>query len=621
MLRRGYGISSFSNEMLKRHRENACLNEYFKVKSEIEQKIGQLNKGGHSHFCRKCRALKEHIIAENERFNNCQLRNSKQLKLIDDDDNIKSFVEECIDNPTCFINRTRSSKKIAAPARASAGKDKQQSGGDSKTSKHGGSPIKSLPRKDQNPTDRNVLTKAKPIAHNTDGINASHNSGEAQEEVSQQRANAPASTSGRRKTQEQTLSQSVHHPVSGTDTHPSGSIEGTPNGEDHLSKPNKKIDLRVSTSQSNSPSGQIAKGHGVKNQERDGTAAVTEIFDTGAHAVKGVGTDACSEIIGGKETCDEKAVIKDSSHVTSYDASVNLDIIFDEYACSEDDFGELFVSETLSNEAPDRETSSSMAIGKEPPGIVPHTAVLNPSIDGDIEPTFLPQDQKFNVPQGVSEINKCQMIGDLVSTDGCVHSNSVPIFESSPLKEMCSEEQKNQDQLLSGQNSHQRDQLNQQVSEQQEGQLYSEQGSSLQVEGRSGGGKDLFIHINLYTFDNLCITHTEITNSIIYTFNYSYYSEATKLQAKEDLNDPDPTNIMSWIKTYKNYIISGLLPLVIFLLLFLLIKCTPMGTLFTKKKGRKRKEMNEKLQRVLSEPSATRESRIPFSYSAFEYSS
>ncbi|KMZ98958.1 hypothetical protein PVNG_05670 [Plasmodium vivax North Korean] len=72
---------------------------------------------------------------------------------------------------------------------------------------------------------------------------------------------------------------------------------------------------------------------------------------------------------------------------------------------------------------------------------------------------------------------------------------------------------------------------------------------------------------------------------------------------------------------YQKYIVNGLLPLIAVLLLIILIKFTPLGTIFTKKKRKKQNDMNEKLQRVLQQPSAESEQRrIPFSYSAFEYS-
>ncbi|CAI7724198.1 PIR protein [Plasmodium vivax] len=73
---------------------------------------------------------------------------------------------------------------------------------------------------------------------------------------------------------------------------------------------------------------------------------------------------------------------------------------------------------------------------------------------------------------------------------------------------------------------------------------------------------------------------------------------------------------------HKDYIMMGFIPMAFIPLLILLMKYTPLRAIFAKKKKKKRNDMNEKLQRVLFEPSnGSEEKRIPFSYSAFEYSS
>ncbi|CAI7721800.1 PIR protein [Plasmodium vivax] len=72
----------------------------------------------------------------------------------------------------------------------------------------------------------------------------------------------------------------------------------------------------------------------------------------------------------------------------------------------------------------------------------------------------------------------------------------------------------------------------------------------------------------------------------------------------------------------KNHIIQASVPMGIVLLFTLLFKYTPLWRLLTKRKRNKRSHMNEKLQRVLQQPSIASEERsIPFSYSTFEYSS
>ncbi|SCO65239.1 VIR protein [Plasmodium vivax] len=485
MVTRRYGMSSTASDILKRHKENACITNYIRVKNEIVQKINELQKKEPRQFCSKCDTIKKLIIAENEKVNNCYLRNSKSFKLIEDDD-IKDFIEECIDFRTCFHNRTSSAKKTAAPARTSAGKDKQQSGRDSKTSKPGGSPIKSLPGKDQNPTDVKELTKAKPIAQKPDGISSPHNSVEAQEEASKQIVNPPSSTSGRTDTQAQKISQSAHPPVSKTDPHPSGSIEGTPNGENQLLKSTQLMGLRISTSQSDSPNGQIAAGQIVKNQDPGDGVSVTEISNTEDHAVQGVGTDACSKIVDGEEACDKKIVNRDPAIVPSVDVSIGLDFNFDEYPCSEDDIHELFGSETVRGEARGREASSIKLTGSEEHGAVLNAVMLNTSTDKDTEHAVLTHSYTSHVTEGVSDLSMCEPTSDMVSASRCNPSNRVAESAFSPHTEIRTEQQKNQDQLLSGQNSHKIDQLNQGIFAQQEGQLHSKEKSSLQTKGHSG---------------------------------------------------------------------------------------------------------------------------------------
>ncbi|VUZ99465.1 PIR protein [Plasmodium vivax] len=72
----------------------------------------------------------------------------------------------------------------------------------------------------------------------------------------------------------------------------------------------------------------------------------------------------------------------------------------------------------------------------------------------------------------------------------------------------------------------------------------------------------------------------------------------------------------------KDHIIQASVPMGIVLLLTILFKYTPLWRILTKRNRKKQSHMNEKLQRVLQQPSIGSEERsIPFSYSAFEYSS
>ncbi|SCA81813.1 VIR protein [Plasmodium vivax] len=80
--------------------------------------------------------------------------------------------------------------------------------------------------------------------------------------------------------------------------------------------------------------------------------------------------------------------------------------------------------------------------------------------------------------------------------------------------------------------------------------------------------------------------------------------------------------IFSTIQQNKENVINTSIPMGIVLLLSLLFKYTPLWRILTKRNRKKQSHMNEKLQRVLQQPSiGSGERSIPFSYSAFEYSS
>ncbi|GAW84465.1 variable surface protein [Plasmodium gonderi] len=81
----------------------------------------------------------------------------------------------------------------------------------------------------------------------------------------------------------------------------------------------------------------------------------------------------------------------------------------------------------------------------------------------------------------------------------------------------------------------------------------------------------------------------------------------------------DEQNMYNHEIIYKKYIIMVLVPLAIILILMLIIKYTHFRIIFTKKKRKKRKMINEKLQRVLLGPAAAREKHVQFAYSYFDY--
>ncbi|KNA02229.1 hypothetical protein PVNG_04460 [Plasmodium vivax North Korean] len=511
MKTRRYGMSGTATDILRRHRENACINEYYRVKSEIVQKIGELNKGGPSHFCRRCRELKERINAENNK-SNCYLSNSKSLKLIDDYD-INGFIKECIEYEACVLNRTRSVEKTVTSGRASTGKDKQQSGRDSKTSKPRSSSIKGPSGQDQNPTDGKALTKVKPMPQNADGMNSSPNSDENQAEATKQIANPPSSTSGTIETQKQKISPSLHPPVSETDSHSSASIHGTSDGAYDSNKPSHAVDVREDKAKNNILVDKIVDIEKFKNQDEGGEVAVIVISGSGDTSVvredpdvkTPVDRNTCDATTDRKEPCQTNAVMIASRSVSSSDLSSgnvgkdhrasdenargehsvhvsnDAEIILDEFTCSEYDFDEVFSSETLNSAL--------------------HAAKMKLNTAEITEHVVSSKGNMASLSERNSEIKTCQSTDPILSSSGCNTLNRVSESSYTIKNEICNEDQRSKDHVSCKQNSHQVNQLHQRESAQQDGKLHYEEGSSLPEDERLGGKhyiiKDIFQHLNL----------------------------------------------------------------------------------------------------------------------------
>ncbi|VVA00070.1 PIR protein [Plasmodium vivax] len=122
--------------------------------------------------------------------------------------------------------------------------------------------------------------------------------------------------------------------------------------------------------------------------------------------------------------------------------------------------------------------------------------------------------------------------------------------------------------------------------------------------------------------------HGITTTEIIHHTNGSDV-DITRVQVPGSVLTPGNTNeqgifnqFFNTMRQNKENVIKTSIPMGIVLLLSLLFKYTPLWRILTKRKRNKRSHMNEKLQRVLQQPSTGSETKsIPFSYSAFEYSS
>ncbi|VVA00158.1 PIR protein [Plasmodium vivax] len=123
-------------------------------------------------------------------------------------------------------------------------------------------------------------------------------------------------------------------------------------------------------------------------------------------------------------------------------------------------------------------------------------------------------------------------------------------------------------------------------------------------------------------------SHGISTSENIHHTNYSDVDTTSVEVPGSELTDDDGgksgifNHIFNTMRQNKENVINTSIPMGIVLLLSLLFKYTPLWRILTKRKRKKQSHMNEKLQRVLQQPSIASEERsIPFSYSAFEYSS
>ncbi|CAG9472689.1 unnamed protein product [Plasmodium vivax] len=92
--------------------DNRCLTDFAKFKNEIEQKISALNRKNPNAFCNECVKVKESITGKDREFKKCYVGRSKKLNLIEDNIDIKSFIDECIVFPECVRKRSAHNRPV-----------------------------------------------------------------------------------------------------------------------------------------------------------------------------------------------------------------------------------------------------------------------------------------------------------------------------------------------------------------------------------------------------------------------------------------------------------------------------------------------------------------------------
>ncbi|KMZ76966.1 hypothetical protein PVIIG_05737 [Plasmodium vivax India VII] len=110
-----YQTSRSNFGALQSYLSSTCTNSYFKFIQEIEQEIEKLYKVRHEDFCRRCGNIKQRINGKDREFKECNVHNSKPLKLIENNETIKTFINDCPKFQQCIHNRQSHVKKNALP--------------------------------------------------------------------------------------------------------------------------------------------------------------------------------------------------------------------------------------------------------------------------------------------------------------------------------------------------------------------------------------------------------------------------------------------------------------------------------------------------------------------------
>ncbi|SCA60213.1 hypothetical protein PVT01_000078900 [Plasmodium vivax] len=88
------------SDIIRGYQERRCLNQYSKIKGEIEHQIAELTKNYNSLFCKKCGAIKKDIFKKKTELNFCYNNNYLKPKLLEDIV-INDFIKNCADPPHC----------------------------------------------------------------------------------------------------------------------------------------------------------------------------------------------------------------------------------------------------------------------------------------------------------------------------------------------------------------------------------------------------------------------------------------------------------------------------------------------------------------------------------------
>ncbi|KMZ87796.1 hypothetical protein PVBG_05048 [Plasmodium vivax Brazil I] len=475
--------------------DNRCLTDFAKFKNEIEQKISALNRKNPNAFCNECVKVKESITGKDREFKKCYVGRSKKLNLIEDNIDIKSFIDECIVFPECV--RKRSAHNRPVPLRSTntglcekndrcnnensrtrgVGR-KEQQGLDTETSRTGSSRT----QKPQSTGAQQVEgkdSKQETIVSQTRTIaNTLPNPVTTQHGGSESVKNHQHITSEQVETSTQPSTTSGHKSTKDVDSH---ALSPPP-----LSRSDQKSDSDIPLEQSHTDIDPIQKNStddkpdGNSPGERDTAAQIDVKQDIARQA-------------GVTETPDS-AIHADKVFVQKDPSGANIDL-----------YGEAVVHD--------------------------HPGTRNPEIKDSV----------------TERSNDSDTIHGITSDGGGYHT------EVSYVNNAGNEAQSNASSCIGNPCSNEQ---------------------STEINSHNSETLGMFNHISKILLEN------------------------------------------------QGHMIKASIPMGIVLLLTFLFKYTPLWKILTKRKRNKQSHMKEKLQRVLQQPSIEREERsVPFSYSAFEYSS
>ncbi|CAG9480080.1 unnamed protein product [Plasmodium vivax] len=559
-----YQTSRSNFGTLQSYLSSTCTNSYFKFKQEIEQEIEELYKVRHDDFCRRCGKIKQRINEKDSEFKKCYVDISRPLKLIENNDIIRTFINDCPKLPQCIRNRQFHVKKNDVPKQSKEDQCKGKSPCEKVTAPKEGAGGKPQPA-------------------------------------------FVAESSGRRSTQNQGLLSKVTGHVEEKSRDARVTLQGqngitSPDNSDrmHVVAPDPKVDNHFSTSeQAETISKHISalapsattESNGLPSDSSQQNSSTGESGSISKSEEKVLDKNSVqSGPSGGQNVQSNPSGAHNLGSNTSEGHDGRVTVLVPSISVTEAPReravdGQDFIPPNRNDRDSVLASADDISNSSEDPGDV--TSAISKLNNGGVDDSKHPDDGAIKGSTKSECDNSKSVSGDVPCTEASrgktcntdsvlhtsVHSVTVPIADSSPVK----------------------------------GHVETIEVNSFEAEKMTQK-----LTCNHIAQNAECGTyngeHSNLANGL-FQQEENISDLGNPLRSQTDINVQPAVDYR--VPTGDNYNVNEISEN---------NDCTPLGTLFTKKKRNKRKDMDEKLQRVLSEPSVTRERSVPFSYSAFEYS-